>query len=226
MALLSRGPQPLSRTFLVESVYDRLLDSILSGALASGTVVSEVALARELQVSRTPVHLAVTRLAREGLLELGPARKPRVARFRREDVVEIYEMRILLESAAVERACGRMDPKLLDELARQAEQLAAQPDGAAWTRSALEFDVRLHDAIARSSGNRRLEQEISKYRLLVLAFCRITGSGENLREALREHQAVIHALQKHDPALASRAMARHVHRRLDAVLEKVYPETA
>ncbi len=218
--------KPLCRTFLVESVYETLLENILSGTLPSGAEVSEVALAQDLKVSRTPVHVAVTQLAKEGLIDHGPGRKPRVARFRREDVVEIYEMRMLLETAAVERAADRIEANVLADLARRAEQLAGEPDSPDWSRRALELDVALHDSIARSSANRRLEQEIAKYRRQVRAFCRIAGSGENLREALREHQAVLKALQHRNAALACQAMARHIQNRLDAVLEKVYPETA
>ena len=80
------------------------------------------------------------------------------------------------------------EPRVLVDLTRDADALAAAPDGADWNRQAFEFDVRLHDAIAAASGNRRLRQEIAKYRLLVRAFCRMTGSSENLRESLKEHR--------------------------------------
>lgn len=214
----------LSRTFLAESAYEAILDNILSGTLASGAVVSEVSLAQELNVSRTPVHQALARLAKEGLIEHRAGRKPRIARFGREDVIEIYDMRLLLESAATQRAASRIDPRLLADLTREADALAAQPDGPDWTRAALAFDLRFHDAIANASGNHRLRQEIAKYRLLVRAFCRMIGSAENLREALREHQVVLKALADRQPAAAGQAMAQHVQKRLDAVLATLYRE--
>ena len=221
---LRTGPRGLSRTFLVEGAYEAILDNILSGALPSGTTVSEVALARNLNVSRTPVHQALVRLAREGLIEHRSGLQPRIARFTREDVIEIYEMRLLLESAATQRAAKRMDPRVLAELTREADALAAAPDGPDWARQALDFDSRFHDAVAIASGNRRLRQEIAKYRLLVRAFCRMTGSSENLRDALREHQAVLRALAERHPAAAGQAMAQHVQKRVDAVLGTLYKE--
>jgi DNA-binding GntR family transcriptional regulator len=222
--MLSSHPKPLSRTFLVESAYEAILDNILSGSLASGTVVSEVSLAQELHVSRTPIHQALARLAKDGLIEHRSGRKPRIARFGREDVIEIYDMRLLLETAATQRAAKRIDARLLAELTREADALAAQPDSAEWTRAALAFDLRFHDAIAAASGNQRLRQEIEKYRLLVRAFCRMIGSSENLREALREHQVVLKALADKHPAAAGQAMAHHVQKRLDAVLATLYRE--
>lgn len=214
----------LSRTFLVEGAYEAILENILSGAYPSGSVVSEVSLAKDLNVSRTPVHQALARLAKEGLIDHRAGRKPRIAWFSREDVIEIYDMRLLLETAATQRAARRMDPRVLADLTRDADALAAAGDSPEWTRQALDFDSRFHDAIAAASGNRRLRQEIAKYRLLVRAFCRMTGSSENLRDALREHQAVLKALSERQPAAAGQAMAQHVQKRVDAVLSTLYRE--
>ena len=214
----------LSRTFLVEAAYDALLENILSGSLPSGTTVSEVSLAKDLNVSRTPIHQALARLAKDGLIEHRSGLQPRVARFSREDIIEIYDMRLLLETAATQRAAKRMDSRLLADLTRDADALAAQPDGPEWTRQALDFDLRFHDAIAAASGNRRLRQEIAKYRLLVRAFCRMTGNSENLREALKEHQVVLKALADRQPVAAGQAMAHHVQKRVDAVLGSLYRE--
>jgi len=222
--MLTSLPKPLSRTFLVEAAYEAILENILSGALTSGTAISEVSLAKELNVSRTPVHQALARLAKDGLIEHRSGRKPRIARFGRDDVIEIYDMRLLLETAATQRAAKRIDPRTLAELTREADALAAAPDGVDWIRQALDFDVRLHDALAVAAGNRRLRQEIEKYRLLVRAFCRMTGNSENLREALQEHQTVLKALADRHPAAAGQAMARHVQKRLDAVLGTLYRE--
>jgi len=214
----------LSRTFLVEGAYDAILENILSGAYPSGSVVSEVSLARDLNVSRTPVHQALARLAKEGLIDHRSGRKPRIAWFTREDVIEIYDMRLLLETAATQRAAKRMDPRVLADLTRDADDLAAAPDGSDWAKKALDFDQRFHDAVAAASGNGRLRQEIAKYRLLVRAFCRMTGNSENLHDALREHQAVLKALAEKHPAAAGQAMAHHVQKRVDAVLGSLYKE--
>src|SRR5688572_22982593 len=174
----------LSRKSLSESVYDALLENILSGALAAGTEISEVALAEALRVSRTPVHEAVGRLVKDGLLVQDPPRRLLVARFQREDVVEIYEMRQLLEASAARRAAKGMSPDVLKELRATADALDRDRGAADWSARALEFDARFHDAIAEAGGNRRLRDDIARYRLLVRAFCRLTGSPENLGEAL------------------------------------------
>src|SRR5262245_32868720 len=219
-ALLSLS-KPISRTSLAETVYQHILEAILTGALASGTELSEVALAAELGVSRTPVHEALRRLAADGLVDSLAHRRARVSRFERQDIIDIYEMRGLLECAAAERAAKRIDEEQLAELRQAADALKSAAEGRGWAARFFDFDVRFHDALAAASGNQRLRAEIRKYRHLVRAFCRMSGSPENLRLALREHGRILDALKAGDGAAARRAMAAHVQARLDAVLREL-----
>ena len=216
----------LNRKSLADSVYDAILENILSGALAAGTEVSEVELAEALQVSRTPVHEAVGRLLNDGLLVQEPPRRLLVARFTREDVAEIYEMRQLLEAAAARQAAGRLKPEFLAALRREAEALDRDREAPDWVSRALDFDQRLHDGIAAAGGNRRLRADIARYRLLARAFCRLTGTRENLLDALHEHQAILSSLETGSAAGAARAAARHVETRCQVVLSQLFPEGA
>src|SRR3982751_3100555 len=104
-----RSHLPAESNSLVESVYEALLQRIMGGDLRSGSIVSELALAQELGVSRTPVHDAVRQLAKDGLVVREGTRRARVTDFSPDDVFEIFEMRKYLEGAAAELAAGRMD---------------------------------------------------------------------------------------------------------------------
>src|SRR5437016_927128 len=78
---------------LVESVYHSLLGGILSGKYPQGTILSEVAVARDFEISRTPVHDALRQLARDGLVTRERNRRARVAGITSDDVFEVFEMR-------------------------------------------------------------------------------------------------------------------------------------
>ena len=221
MALLGHLKGPINKTSLAESVYQHVLEAILTGALASGTELSEVTLAAELGVSRTPVHEALLRLAADGLVEHLPNRCDRVACFTRDDIREIYEMRTVLECAAVERAVRRLGAEELAELRADADALASPPHGRTWVTRALDFDIRFHDALAAASGNERLRADVTRYRHLVRAFCRMSGNPDNLRQAVEEHRRILSALEARDAAAARRAMAGHVEARLRAVLHEL-----
>ena len=223
---LASNTAPLQRQTLVDSVYQHVLNAILSGRLAAGTEFSEVGLARELGVSRTPVHEALAWLASDDLVEIH-ASCVRVRKLTAREVADLYEVRQLLECAAAGRAATRMSTSMLKSLQSEARGLAAQQDAPDWPARAIEFDVRLHDEIAAAADNARLKSEISRYRLLVRAFCRLTGENlQNLRDSLREHVAILKAIEKQDGPSAHQAMAVHITKRLKAVLAAFYHDSA
>jgi DNA-binding GntR family transcriptional regulator len=215
---------PIARTSLAETAYEAILDAILTGRLRVGEEVSEVSLAVELRISRTPVAQAVQRLAAVGLIERPPGRRPRIARFDRQDVIELYQMRQLLEAEAAFRAATCLHAERLEALRAEADWLTSNPRKAHWAERALEFDMRFHEELASASGNRRLCEHVRQYRLLVRTFCRNTGRSENLKDALNEHRRVLTALGQRDADKARAAMADHIERRLRVVLAELFPE--
>ena len=99
-----------------------LRDLILGGSIPAGARLGEVELAARLEVSRTPVREALSRLAAEGLVDLIPNRGARVAKWTNEDLEQIFELRLRLEPYAVGLAVPRMTDADLDEL----QELAAR----------------------------------------------------------------------------------------------------
>lgn len=100
---------------LAEQIYQRLRFQLRSGAFAPGERLIESSLAQELSVSRSPVREALSRLTADGLLQSGSGGF-QVAMPTREDMMEIFEMRRLLEPAAAGRVAGAATPELLKEL--------------------------------------------------------------------------------------------------------------
>jgi DNA-binding GntR family transcriptional regulator len=225
MALLAQLKGPITKPSLAESVYQHILEAILTGTLASGTELSEVTLAAELGVSRTPVHEALLRLATDGLVEHLANRCDRVARFTTDDIRHIYDMRSILEAAAAERAARSISAEELIALRTEADALARAKPGPNWPAQAIDFDIRFHNVLAANSGNDRLRTEITKYRHLVRAFCRMSGRRENLSQALEEHRQILTALESRNANAARKAMTAHISARLEAVLREIEEST-
>src|SRR5580698_6468029 len=120
-------PGRIERTRLSDAVYETLLEAIISGKLASGSIVSEVSLAKQLEVSRTPVHDALRQLAKDGLVEQRAGRRAIITTFSKEDVFDIFEMRKLLEGEAARRAAPRMDRATIARLRNMGEDLRTNP---------------------------------------------------------------------------------------------------
>src|SRR5262249_59318784 len=83
---------------------DALRDAIVDGRLQPGERLRTVALAESLNLSRTPVREALVQLEREGLVEIVPRRGAVVRAFANEDLLDLYEVRAVLEAAAARRA--------------------------------------------------------------------------------------------------------------------------
>lgn len=195
---------------LSESVYETLTQMIVSGELQPGRPVSESELSRRLEVSRTPVHEAIGRLVKDGLVIQPRNRRPIVASFSSEDIFDVYEMRRILESEAAAKAAVRMDQVTLSELAEAAAAFRISGSKAETLREWVEFDDRFHTAIAAASGSRRLEADVQRYRLLHRVFNRTHTNPAILEPALQEHLEILKALRERDPIGARKAMSDHI----------------
>jgi len=195
---------------LSETVYHRLLRDILTGHYPCGTVLSELGLGRVLGVSRTPVHDALRQLAKDGLIQRERNCRARVAGITPDDIFEVFEMRKMLEGPAAELAAVRMDRRQLAPLRAAIDQLRAMPRGKDWTTQWAEFDDCFHRTIAEASGNRRLAQDINRYRLLHKGFNRLATEPDCLQSAMAEHIGILEALEAKNGPLARERMVAHI----------------
>src|SRR3990172_9229267 len=101
---------------LSDDVGVRLREGISSGQLSPGKRLSEKLLAEMMGVSRGPIREALTRLEREGLVVKQPNKGAFVARLSREDLDEVYSLRLALERLAVQQAIRNAEPKHLADM--------------------------------------------------------------------------------------------------------------
>ena len=200
----------IERTRLSDTVYETLLEAIISGKMAQGAVISEVALAKQMDVSRTPVHDALRQLAKDGFVEQRAGRRAVITAPTKDDVFDIFEMRKLLEGEATRRAATRIDRPTLARLRGMAEALNNKPDGPDFLTRWADFDDAFHDAIASAAGSTRLGQDIVRYRLLHRGFNKLATTVDVLQNALAEHFQILDALEKRDGELAARKMVEHI----------------
>ncbi len=208
-------PEPLSlsdlsKARLSESVYETLLDAILSGRLAPGTVISEVSLARDLNVSRTPVHDAMRELVKDGLVLQEPNRRPVIAKFSGEDIRDIFDMRVLLEGESAFRAATRIDRPTLARLRSATDALTDTRGARDWIERWTDHDDIFHAEISRASGSMRLHQDIDRYRKLHRGLNRRHTDVTVLEPALEEHEQILNALEARDADEARRSIQEHI----------------
>ena len=193
-----------------ELVYSHIVREMIAGRLGPGDVVSEVHLAQVLRVSRTPVHLAVRELVKDGLVTQRPNYRPEVRRFSAADLDEIFEMRQLLEGHAVALAARRIDRHSLAELRDGADYVRRARGSAARLGRWIAFDQAFHARIATSCGLPRLTADIVRYHMLHRALNNECLSADQVPQALAEHDAILDALEARNPSLARDAMTIHL----------------
>jgi len=202
---------------LSDVAYDRLITMIVAGELKPGRAVSESQLSRHLKISRTPVHEAICRLAKDGLMIQQRNRRPVVAVFTREEIFDVFEMRRILEGEAARKCAVRMSAETLDTLmalisdyehARSPMVLSDEAVLSLWA----EHDDRFHQTIALGSGSRRLVEEIARYRFYLHAFNQTHSDVALLEVPFEEHRQIVEAIAKRNPDQARAAMDQHVSR--------------
>jgi DNA-binding GntR family transcriptional regulator len=224
------GQLRLDRTRpLREQVYSVLREMILTGRLGPGASLDEKGLAVRLQVSRTPVHEAVKKLADEGLVEVRAQSGTAVAPLDRAQIEQAHVIRRALEGESAQHAARHVTPAWLNRLADIQLLHAAAIRRRAYADAIFQDDA-FHRTIAEISGYPMLWRaiEISKAQLDRCRHLTIPLEGRGLA-TLAEHQAIVDALRARDPEASGVAMRAH----LDGAQEKtldylamLLPETA
>lgn len=204
--------------------YEHVRDAILEGRLKPGSWVSQVRLAAELQVSRTPLREALRRLQTEGLVQLDFNRRIRVAPLSIADLETLYSMRLVNEPLAVLLSVPRLTADEVNELgcALAAMNAAAESgDEEAATRHHQAFHFLLF-----SHSEDRLRTQVASMWDHSVRYLRIHHNEPSYRLALitmgrAGHEAIFQAAQARDARQASRLVAEHLARTALTVIASV-----
>ena len=148
--LVIENPAPIKG-----QIYYKIKQEILSGSISPGSRVFEGRLAKQVNVSRTPVREALHVLEMEGFLESFPRVGYGVRQITWEEVIEINEIRAALGPLAAKKAIESEDQSYIDAL----EQVLMQSEAAAkqdQLESFLQYDTEFDEIIVRASGMKTL----------------------------------------------------------------------
>lgn len=213
LGALAAGDEVIS---LSEHAYARILELILSGRLAPGTVLQERRLAEMLSMSRTPLREALSRLEAEQLITRTHGRAPVVSHVGIENFVFILDMRHILEVEAAGRATGRLAPEIAERVIKAIDDLVhiEHPTSAQhWA-----VDDLVHSTIADAAGNPLVAATIRDLRRRTHLF-NTSRIPQRLNPGASEHRSMIDAVMGDDPELSRRIMGRHLDNVRDAIIE-------
>lgn len=202
-----RGRASADASRLSELTYDHILSFIEAGELRPGAILEERALATRLNVSRTPIRAALSRLVGEGLVDRTPNGFLTVTELGLKDFAQLIQFRRIVESEAAYLAAGKIQSGELSDLIERIElaEAAKSKDTAEHWR----FDDELHELVARSCANRWLQQSVLTVRRL-LRMCNVEKVPHRFSETRIEHLAILRALHANDGELARDQMRNHI----------------
>lgn len=204
---------------MADIVFEKIEDAILSGEFAGGEVITELKLCKLLDVSRTPVREALTRLRQEGLVKES-GKGAVVVGISKDDLFDIYEVRMRIEGLAASKCAEVITSEQLKALAETLElqefyTAKNQPD------SIKRLDSEFHKQIYSYCGSRTLETLLSELHRKVKRYRKTSVSNpERATLAVKEHREIYEAIAAHDGALAEELVSKHIKNARESIMKE------
>ena len=203
---------------------DRIYDSVKSMAITygfrPGERINEVDLARQLNVSRTPLREALNRLVTEGFLTTRMNKGFFARTLDPNEVFNLYEFRSSVEQAVVSIACERATEKELQALQKFVLASKDEKDDVLATKL-LKLDEEFHEQLAQATHNDEFLRSIRGINARIHFVRWIDMQSGRRAHTQNEHLQIVQALKKRDADGAARLIRSHISRRLDQIVEVI-----
>ena len=196
---------------IADQIFEQLERDILTGKYQRGEVLSEMRLSAELGVSRTPIREALRRLEQENILS-DSNRGAVVVGISREDMLDMYEMRIQIEGLAAQRAAACISQQQLQQMRETLDlhRFYIEKPGSDHADQIKDLDSRFHQLLYESSGSKAFYETLSTLHKKMTKFRKASVSRHSRAvESLEEHEAIFEALSRHDGEAARQLTLRH-----------------
>jgi DNA-binding GntR family transcriptional regulator len=211
----------IDRKGLSAMVTDKLRSMIVEGLLAPATRLNERVLCEQLHVSRTPLREAFKTLAVEGLIEILPNRGAVVVQLSETDIEQAFELMGALEGLAGQLACKRItDAEVAEIRALHFEMLAAHARRDLPTYYRINHEI--HDRINAAARNAMLTATYLQInsRIQSMRF-RSNFDTRNWDQAVKEHGAMLDALERRDGAALAAVLQQHLPNKCASVIDNL-----
>jgi DNA-binding GntR family transcriptional regulator len=200
-------------TSSVDKACQVIREAIRSGQYPGGSWIREVAVAERAAVSRTSVRQALNVLAAEGFVELHPNRGAMVIEWSSENLLQVFDLRVMLEAYGCELAASHASAQDVADLRAQADRFSelVAKRNRRHMNAIAESNNRLHRKILDASGNRHLASLLSavvQVPMVSQTFARYDQAA--LERSAAHHQDLVHAIAAGDRELARATMQAHI----------------
>ncbi len=210
---------------LHEEVVSRVRVMLLEGDIPPGARIPERDLCDKLQISRTPLREALKVLAAEGLVQLLPNRGSRAAKLTEKDLHDLFEVCQGLEALAGELACERITDPQIGEIAAAHTAMAQHYRDGDLARY-YRCNRQIHEAIIAAAGNPALSGLYESVTARIRRARYLTPmTPQRWATAIREHEAILNALQRRDGFGLAHILRAHLRHKREEVIRAGFAET-
>jgi len=203
--------QFVERPNLRNQVYDILKKRIILREIEPGKKINEEELAESLGVSRTPIRETLVRLEHEGIVRIIPRRGAFVVSQSNKEVIDLLQVREVLEGLVVRLATENMERDLFDHLRRCLKEISSTDERDDRLLKYTPADVQFHALLLEACNNPLLKSMMetvnSHLQMVRLRTVALPGRPE---QTVREHYEILEAVEQGNPILAEKSMRKHV----------------
>jgi DNA-binding GntR family transcriptional regulator len=201
----------ISRSRLADAVIDQLREKILRGDIPPGTRLVQEEIAAQLGVSRTPLREAFRVLAQEGLVVAGKGgNSVEVVEISRQDALELYELREVMDGLAARLTATRHTPESLSRISEALDALVKSIDPFD-SRGFSDAHTQFHIGIVLASGNTRLHHALPIVRMSSdMLFTRLPQSPQRMAASVHEHELIFEEIKNRRAPEAELTARQHI----------------
>lgn len=205
---------------LTSIVFNKLRENILAGVYKENEELKEMTIAKELNVSRTPVREAIRQLEFEGLVESIPNKATYVRGISLKDIRDIYEMRALLESLCVKMAIENMTDDIMKQL-EEIVDLSMYYKEKEKYENIVGLDNRFHELLYEAANSKMLRHTLSDFHHYVERIRNKTlADKDRAMMAVNEHKEILEAVKNKETKKAMQLAEKHIINSIKNIEEK------
>jgi len=199
------------RALLKDKAYQELKQLILNWTFMPGTFLSERQLAARFGMSKTPIRSALERLANEGFVTISPQQGVVVREFSLDEIVDLFDIRIALETFVAKKLVGRLDEMYIAKIEENLSgQLETTTNGDYQRATVLDADF--HILLCEALGNREILRTMLHLRdkLYRVVYRVLRHNRQRIMSSYEEHRGIADALFSGDGEAAARLIQEHL----------------
>lgn len=207
---------------LRKKVFLRIEEDIINGKYKTGEKITESQLSKDLEVSRTPVREAIRQLELEGLIETIPNKGIVVTGVTKEDIEDIYDIRVLIEGLAAKKAAIRINNEEIERL-KEIIDLQEFYTMRNNTKGLVKMDSQFHETIFNASKSKTLSHVLSTFHHTLKKVRQDSFVMDKKGEILEEHKIIYNAIVNKDFKLAEKSANNHVKLARKRIIKEMKP---